>query len=501
MSSRLVALFLPVCVALLPIFVLFDANPGEVWTSDFFILSFFLGVISLIFLGTFFFIRKNFLQASLATVVLFLPLSIANEATPFHYKMAIWIAGFLCSLLVLFLKIRQETLGKIVQSLVFPFSILILVYGVSIYRVKDEIGKKEKSELEAQLNQQLAHLQKSQNKSLVADGDVYFIVLDEFISQVAFEDYYKYNNRDFFSSLSALGFRLIEQPYSNYPWTIPSVSSMVAMCYHTNLMQKKDFPQAAHSLIRYNLPARLLETCQYTSYHIPSVYWLGNASIGVWEDFLSRSHSYGLTLSLLHATPFSKLAREFQRHKHRLHIQQQLSQLKELSQDSTEKKFVFAHLLCPHRPIVFDREGHDLTQDAAALAEKDPHHKYYLNQAYFISHAILDVVKGIVINAKKPPIICIVSDHGKFPPGSGGKGKRTLPLDELSWRFSNFIALYLPNYEKPLPAIFTPVNALRLILSEYYGYDLPQLDNMCCPDFYDLEQQIPTDSLVKYQYK
>ncbi len=500
MSSQLIALFLPLFVVLLPVLALFDANPGEVWTSDFFILSLFLAGISFLFLGLFFFIRKNLLQASLGVVVLLLPLSVVNEATPFHYKQAIWMGALLCSIVVLFLKIKQETLVKVVRSVAFPLAILTIVYGLSTYSAKSELGKNQ-AELETSLDQQLSQLKKSQNRSLVAEGDVYFIVLDELISKVAFDSYYKYDNKAFYDLLSLFGFRVIEKPYANYPWTIPSVSSMVAMDYHTNLARKKDFPQLAHSLIRYNLPGKLLESCQYTSYNIPSVYWLGNSSTTLWKDFLSRSQSYGLTLSVLHATPFSKMAREFQRQKHRLHIEQQLSELKRLSQDPTERKFVFAHLLCPHRPIVFDREGAVLTPEAALLAEKDPHHKYYLDQAYFISHAIVDVVKSILTNAKKPPIICILSDHGKFPPGSGGKGKKTLPLDELSWRFSNFIALYLPNYDKPIPAIFTPVNALRLVLSEYYGYELPQLDNVCCPDFYDLEQQIPTHTLVNFQYR
>ncbi len=498
-ANQVIASLLPICVVLLPILSLFEANPGEVWTADFLILASTLSLLSLCIVGIFFVLRKNFLQAALSTSIFLLPLSIVNESVPYHYNVTIWLFGALIALFFLFIPIKTTLLIKIQEIMFIPLVILVIFYGGSIYAAKSHIATTEVY-LGEKLDQEFAYLKENQDRSFVNDSDVYFIVLDELISPATFREYYKYDNEAFFSSLSGSGFDLIRYPYSNYPWTIPSVSSMVAMDYHENWTTKKDFPQIAHHLLRYNLPAKLLETEQYTHYCIPSVYWIGNPSTGIWDDFISRAKSYGLTLSLFHSTPLSKKAREFQRYYHRIHILKQLDQITEIAKQNNKKKFVFAHLLCPHRPIVFDKDGLEIQPDSIALAEKDKDHHYYLDQATFISQAINKTLENILQTSSKPPIIVLLSDHGKFPVGISGKGKTSLPLNHLSWRLSNFMALYLPNKNVQLPDLLTPVNVLRLVLSEYYGYPLPQLENSCCFDFYNLEKKIPATSLMPFQY-
>lgn len=141
-----------------------------------------------------------------------------------------------------------------------------------------------------------------------------------------------------------------------------------------------------------------------------------------------------------------------------------------------------------------------LIEEDVALAEKDQKHSYYLDQAYFISQSIKKIIEKIIISSIHPPIIVIISDHGKFPIGVSGKGKKTLPLNELSWRLSNFIALYLPSESIELPEIVTPINVLRLLLRNYFGYNIPLLENSCHTDFFDLEKSEPTASLLPFQY-
>ncbi len=300
--------------------------------------------------------------------------------------------------------------------------------------------------------------------------------------------------------MQSSGFHLASQSYSNYPWTIPSISSIASLNYHKNWVLKKEFPQLAHFLLRYNMAAKLFESEGYHTYSIPSIYWLGNSSKGVWNDFLFRAKSYGLTMSVLRSTPLANKVREYQRSEHREHIHNQLTQLEEISEKKDEKKFVFAHFLCPHRPIVFDRNGDELKNEHIILAETDKQHRYYLDQAYFISNAIQRLVGKILTSSDTPPFIIIVSDHGKFPIGSSGKNKTTLPLNELSWRLSNFIAFNFPTPAGEAPEIMTVVNVLRMLLSSRYGYDLPPLEDICHTDFFDLEKKETTRSLIPFQY-
>jgi hypothetical protein len=498
MILRLLAIFSPILVGLLPILAMFEKNPGEVWFTDFLLLSVFLILLILVVLIVLFLIKRSFFQASLATILVFLPLSIINESHSYQANVLTWIGGMLGALTFLFITIKTDYLIKIQKAIFVPLLILAFFFSSSIIASKNRI-RNTKNELERNLNLSLSELKKTKTPIPISNRDIYFIILDELISPIAFRNYYQYNNERFFSFLKSSGFHLIHHSYSNYPWTIPSISSIASLNYHKNWVAKKEFPQVAHFLLRYNMPAKLLESEGYSTYFIPSIYWFGNPSNGAWSDFLFRMKSYGFAMSVLRSTPLAYPMKEYQRIAHKTHINNQLAQLKEIANKKEGKKFIFTHFLCPHRPIVFDQEGRDLIGEEIAFAEADKKHLYYLNQSYFICQSIQELVQTILASAKTPPIIAIVSDHGKFPIGSSGKGKTTLPLKELSWRLSNFIALHLPSPSLEVPQLMTVGNVFRMLLSHYYGYNLPLLEDVCHTDFFDLERAEPTRSLIPFQ--
>lgn len=496
-SRRILAVSSPLFIGLLPILSLFEKNPGETWFIDFLFLSSFLILLIISIIAIFFSLKRCLLQSSLSTFLLFLPLSIINESHSYYINVIVWLASTLAALIFLFFPIKINILKKIQQVIFIPLLLLIIFFGICISISKTRILFAKKN-LKNQLDSQFAELKCTQKSGIHFNRDIYCIILDEFISPIAFKNYYQYSNTNFFSSLESSGFHLVNHSYSNYAWTIPSVSSLVSLNYHKNWVSKKEFPQIAHFLLCYNMTAKLLQSEGYQIHTIPSIYWLGNSFKGFWKDFLFRSKSYGLTMSLLRSTPFAKRARKYQCLEHRNHIHSQFAQLEEITKKK-EKKFVFTHLLCPHRPIVFDREGKSLKGEYVALAEGDKDHKYYLDQAYFISCSIQKLVNTILASSATPPLIIILSDHGKFPIGVSGKGKITLPLSELSWRLSNFIALHLPNHSSEIPELFTVVNIFRMLLSDYYGYNLSLLQNICHTDFFDLEKGEDPIFLIPFQ--
>jgi hypothetical protein len=305
--------------------------------TDFLFISAFLTLLILSVLTIFFLIRRNLLQASLSTILLFLPLSIVNESHSYYINVITWTLGLLAAVIFLFIAIKSDLLRKIQQAIFFPLLILTIFLGFSIGISKNHISNAEET-LERQSNLEIANLKRTQRPIAASESDIYYIILDEFVSPVMFRNYYRYDNDGFFSFLESSGFHLIRYPYSNYPWTIPSISSIVSLNYHKNWVLKKEFPQVAHFLLRYNRAAKLLESEGYQTYSIPSIYWFGNTSKGVWNDFLFRAQSYGLTMSILRSTPFANKAREYQRIKHRNHIHDQLAQLEEISKKKEEKK-------------------------------------------------------------------------------------------------------------------------------------------------------------------
>ena len=82
-----------------------------------------------------------------------------------------------------------------------------------------------------------------------------------------------------------------------------------------------------------------------------------------------------------------------------------------------EPKFVFAHILKPHEPAVFDRHGNMFLSKGGSVGFSDSHDPSvpdaYIGQLIFTNTLVLQAVDGILENSKNRPIIVISSDHGR----------------------------------------------------------------------------------------
>lgn len=467
----------PYLFVLAPISRLFDNNPGEIFLFDLFL-------ICMAFAALIFFLQllilKIFKDEERTSIVLSILCASLLFSTEFATasKSLIWGLCSLAALAFLFIPLNAKIKGKLASLFTVPLLAIVLFNSISAGILKYQIS-----------NEIAAHSLKMPERtaSKTFSGNIYVLILDEFISEKSFNDYYKFDNNEFFSYLRKNDFQIINKSTSNYPWTIPSVSSLVNFNYHKTELPKNAFTGVAHHLIANNSLFNILRQEGYQIHHLPCVYWLGNPSTGPFADFMFRTKSYGLVQSIAQLTPWYDHYRTYQRQSHRDQTLTQLRQM-ELLADGPEKQFVFAHIMCPHRPITFTASGEILSEEEAALAEKDSQHHFYLNQAKFISKQVQETVQTILQKSKTAPIIMLFSDHGKFPIGCSAKGKATLPLKDLAWRFSNLQALHLPQFSK-LPDPITPINTVRMVLNHYFGYDLPQLEDYCCPHFMDLQQK------------
>jgi phosphoglycerol transferase MdoB-like AlkP superfamily enzyme len=86
-------------------------------------------------------------------------------------------------------------------------------------------------------------------------------------------------------------------------------------------------------------------------------------------------------------------------------------------------KYVFAHVVSPHPPFVFDQSGQPIdSQRSYNIGDGDDYQgdldEYlvgYSGQVQFINHEMEQVIDAILANSSSPPIIIIQGDHG---PGS-----------------------------------------------------------------------------------
>ena len=139
-------------------------------------------------------------------------------------------------------------------------------------------------------------------------------------------------------------------------------------------------------------------------------------------------------------------------------------------------KFIFAHMLFPHHPYLFDKNCQRVEAE-----RKMPEKEKYLEQLTCANSKIKELVDAILSRSKRPPIIIIQSDEGPYKVDEmnlDGEGTDwTKVSDEAVATHMNILnAYYLPGYDySKLYSSITPVNSFRLIFNHYLGTKLKQL--------------------------
>jgi hypothetical protein len=138
-------------------------------------------------------------------------------------------------------------------------------------------------------------------------------------------------------------------------------------------------------------------------------------------------------------------------------------------------KFVFLHVMVPHPPYVFDRDGSYVTRDQQnrrTFAEN------YTNSVVAANAMIRQLVDAILRNSSSPPVIIVQADEGPYPPGTGADtfDWRTAGVAQLHMRSRILNAYHLPGVDsRVLYPTITPVNSFRIVFNAYFGTHLPLL--------------------------
>ena len=160
---------------------------------------------------------------------------------------------------------------------------------------------------------------------------------------------------------------------------------------------------------------------------------------------------------------------------HRTHIRKGLEALR-YSIRLPGPKFIFTHLLSPHHPYVFDKNGRSVTPEKIYESEGDAispgNLRGYSNQVAFISSQIKAIMIDLV---KQDPdaVIVIMGDHG---------GRHRISRDvnkaDMMDCFPNLIAIRDVNLtQQELESIVTPVNIFRVIFNRNFYTAYPILEN------------------------
>jgi hypothetical protein len=315
--------------------------------------------------------------------------------------------------------------------------------------------------------------------------DIYYIIVDGYTRSDILQDYFDTDNSDFIQFLQHKGFYIATHSQSNYIQTVLSLASSLNMKYieFDSGMSRVDNKGILMDAIHHSRLRQVLEGLGYSTVVISSGwlftdiqdariyqspyprapmyfenYWLGKTAFPVIDNIVDINiplPSYDT---------------------HRAFISYALTALSE-SAYFAGPKLVFAHIMAPHPPFVFDENGHPITPkypyflgDANGFPGSRTEYKIgYTNELIYINKQLELMLTNIFNHSDTEPIIILQADHGSGVYTNWESEKSTC----LKERLSILNAIYLPlGGEKALYPTLSPVNTFRIILDYYFGTQL-----------------------------
>jgi len=401
--------------------------------------------------------------------------------------LAVWLHPFLTALCVGFFLLvlravrrRAGQPGEITRLLNLVTALLLLYPAVQVLRyglsLREDRSTRSHSQPEGEGQ---------------TSPDIYYIILDGYGAERTLQQVYDYNNHDFLQFLSSQGFYIASESTSNYAQTILSLTSSLNFDYLDELLGEVETTDVniLIPLLRNNQVRRLLASEGYRFVAFSTGY--GRTEIPNAEIYLQPDlESAGTVESLLIETTFlraveaftSVVGMRFPYPGYEAHRQQVLFILDQLPlvAEIPGPKFVFAHILLPHPPFVFDPDGEELVQrhsyeladGSDFLGTYAEYIEGYRGQVSYLNSSLEEIIPRLIGGSPVDPIIVLQGDHG---PGAG-LDWRSPTAEGLTERFRILDAIRLPGAAPELlyPTM-SPVNTFRVILNQYFGTGLALL--------------------------
>lgn len=331
--------------------------------------------------------------------------------------------------------------------------------------------------------------------------DIYYIIVDGYPRADILAELYGIDNTQLLEFLSDSGFYVAEKSVSNYNQTMLSLASSFNMVYLDEGVEllSKDLEdrRPLGKLVRDNQVRAILESHGYQTVAFVSGY--EGTSIPDVDHYMSPERPEGylrlnkFELSLLNSTILKNLFNlklpllqkfwlttlqaPFQ--DHRDNVSFAFSHLADFA-SAGGHYFVFAHIISPHPPFLFDAQGNPLPVEGAYVlndgsgypGSREEYIQGYRQQVLFVNTQLMRVINKILAESDTPPVIILQSDHG---PGAylAWNSVEDTDLDE---RMGILNAYYFPDGGQDLlyPGI-TPVNTFRVLFNYYFGYQFTRL--------------------------
>lgn len=490
--------FAPFLLSVQPVLHLFSINIAELGASEIlrpFLVSLLFGVL-ILFLA--FLLLREWRRASLVASLFLLLFFLFGD-------MAVWAARqldlgparanlltllFVAFVMLVWIWLVQKRLRDLAAANLY-FNVLAFVFflnaGVQVGRYLFENG--------------ISFGSRDRVQAVVLDApqdrpDIYYIILDGYGRQDILEALYEFDNSGFLNELSTRGFYVAGEASSNYIQTMLSLSSSLNMDYlqnveaaGTSLENRGDLIE----LVENNRVRRLLAQKGYRLISFHNEYKAAIPSADIYyadsqDDLLPPLTAFesilidrSMARVLSHVPALNQTLIDMPYETHRQDILFTFRRLQDVPALAGDY-FVYAHIIAPHPPFVFDEQGgampHDTPftlNDANYYLREHSQKSYitgYRRQIQYINTLVLETVDAILQRSLTPPIIILQGDHGPGAYLHWGSLENTLPAE----RFGILNAYYFPDqdYASLYPSI-SPVNSFRVLFHQYFDRDDPLL--------------------------
>ncbi|MEO8088904.1 MAG: hypothetical protein ABI703_01255 [Gemmatimonadales bacterium] len=312
--------------------------------------------------------------------------------------------------------------------------------------------------------------------------DIYLIILDEYANSAVLRERFGFDNRAFEDSLLRLGFTIPRRIRSNYVHTLLSLPSLLNFSHLTALTSEVG-PLATDAtipnyLVENNRTAAFLKARDYKFLFFPSQWWIStrrnrnaDSEFKAWHGFDPRRDA---TRSDLRRWLVRVTALPSDYSFDADHVKRTLEGVQRVP-SMAEPTFAFAHVLNPHRPIVFNAGNcprlRRRSTEAAAPVKQDA----YIRQVECLNDLLLVLVTDLLRSSSPAPIILLVGDHGTNSLRySSAKSAESVSPAQARERFGAFGAFYLPEAGgRLLTDSVTLVNVIPKVLNYYFDARIP----------------------------
>jgi hypothetical protein len=310
--------------------------------------------------------------------------------------------------------------------------------------------------------------------------DIYFLLFDGYAGSSSLKSKYGFDNT-LDGYLNQKGFQIQPDSRANYNFTGFSLASILNMSYIKNFKNPKaatanDYVGCSY-LIRNN---RVTEFLEHHGYEILnySIFDLKNKPALTEQYFLPQTEKI-----ITERTFFNRITADIGWHlysrlnlpvnpknpflKHIKNNEFFLSLLKQTAtQKSRKPRFTYVHLLLPHSPFFFDRNGKK--RDHKVIFHEDDYNTpaSYLQYLEYTNNIMEDALDTILYNNPKA-VIVLMGDHGYR--------LRTNDPHPL-YHFNNLNAVYYPDKDyRGLYKDISGCNQFRVIFNKLFKQNFPLL--------------------------